>query len=220
MPVQRDFASSTNGNSTSITYGVTVANNPNRILLVALSYDAVFQTPTVAYNGASMTLLTNTQWGGGDTCNIYYLLNPDIGTYNVVVSMGSAMFTNVGVACYYNVQQRAPSYITATGASAAPSVTVNNLEETGLAVAGVQNYDQTASVNGANQSMVTEQNVAGQSRLLVAESDSGTTSEVLNYTLPSSSNWAITAVALLIPKRYQILNSAIRPAFFKPGLSR
>lgn len=40
---------------------------------------------TATWNGTSMTLAARTHWGGNHSVAIWYLRNPDIGTYNVAI---------------------------------------------------------------------------------------------------------------------------------------
>ncbi len=89
---------------TSLSVGITVANNANRIMVVVLSVHAT-TIASVQYAGVSMTAIdTNTV--GNLTTNTYYLVAPTTGTNNFTATIGSAsVFTCYAVYSLYNASQ-------------------------------------------------------------------------------------------------------------------
>lgn len=92
------------GGSSSFTASYTVGSGSNRLLVVAVAGDSSTDKITgVTFNGTSMTLANKVQ--GGRWLYLFYLLNPDSGTHNVVVSASSADFILAAAADYIGVAQ-------------------------------------------------------------------------------------------------------------------
>lgn len=81
-------AYSYNGNHNSTTFSHTCSGN-DRILFVCIQMGGLYVTG-VTYNGVTMTNLFNTPFGVTPKGFIlYYLMNPPVGTYNVVITLDS-----------------------------------------------------------------------------------------------------------------------------------
>ena len=105
-PIVFDVVSSAGVNATNtITWNHTVANQPNRMLLVSYNSEntgtASCEPSSVTYNGVAMTLagqvLANTPSPNWDCVGIYYLLNPAIGLHAVSITFTAAP-VNDGIA--------------------------------------------------------------------------------------------------------------------------
>lgn len=90
MAIAYDSFSSGKSNSTaSLTVSHTCSGS-DRILLVSTMCNGAFTTG-VTYNGTSMTLLLQDKdgGGGGSGTGVYYLINPDSGTHDIVASLST-----------------------------------------------------------------------------------------------------------------------------------
>ncbi|HEY1904131.1 MAG TPA: IPT/TIG domain-containing protein, partial [Terracidiphilus sp.] len=96
-----------NGGSTlSLTYPYTVGTSSNRLLLVNLVGDtSADDISSVAYAGASMTLVKKIQTPTGRWHYLYSLLSPASGTNNVVITAGSAHYLISEASSWFNVAQ-------------------------------------------------------------------------------------------------------------------
>jgi hypothetical protein len=115
---------------TSLTFSHTVAANANRLLVVGISYRASV-TPTatasgITYNGDAMTKARRDTNGDRKT-EIWYLVAPDTGTHDVVVTWTADPADQViGAASFYDVDPATPiaADAGATGNSTAPTLSV------------------------------------------------------------------------------------------------
>ncbi len=107
----------------TLTNHTITSGTSNRILIVLTSTSG--QTiPTVTYGGVSLTNFLSLGTGGNEiTCSIFYLLNPDEGTANVVIDVSGASIAIVALSIdYYDVDQSTPfgnsDSVSGTGTSA------------------------------------------------------------------------------------------------------
>lgn len=98
--------SSTNGaesTGTSISWSHTCTGS-NRALVVIVEYAAYHSTatPSVTYNGVSMTEIAYSDWPGSTvaSCTLFYLSNPASGTNTVTITFGSSI-PGSGIALSY-----------------------------------------------------------------------------------------------------------------------
>jgi Tfp pilus assembly protein FimT len=116
-----DSDTATAKNSSATSWSQTVANHPDRIIIVGIGSGS---NPTgVTYAGAPLTEIT--YYCGGDCTSLWYNVNPPTGTNTVAVS-GTAM-TGGGSSIYYGVSQSNPigNYQTGTSTTSSVSVSVN-----------------------------------------------------------------------------------------------
>jgi hypothetical protein len=109
----------------SVTASMTVASNNNRILVAALLVNATTDLgSTCSYNGVSMTKIgTQVPFSGNGTAVLFYLLNPPVGTYNLVAHVSSTVYLDLSGLNFYNLAQAAP---TASGGQSASSGNIVN----------------------------------------------------------------------------------------------
>ena len=114
----------------SLTWAHTV-NGSERLLVVGVSFNpgAGRNVSSVTYNGAAMTAAGN-RAGSNDEIAIYYLVNPDLGTNNVVVTFNTSVTEAVaGAISLTGVDQAAPigTFASNTTSSSNASVSVTGL---------------------------------------------------------------------------------------------
>jgi hypothetical protein len=100
----------TTTNSTSYTLSCTVGSNDNRLLVVGVMSlrGAADNVSGVTYNGVAMTKIATKASDADRRLYLYYLLAPDTGTHDIVVSYSAEFYsTAVGAISLYNVAQQA-----------------------------------------------------------------------------------------------------------------
>ena len=126
-----DTAAGANLSGSTITISLAIANNSNRMLIVGVGSEGLssidYGASGITYNGVAMTKIDSQGYDIAPSDNyqsLWYLLAPDVGTYNVVVS-----FTNLPVGAsaiaisLYNVAQQAPEASAKIRESADGSIT-------------------------------------------------------------------------------------------------
>ena len=109
MAILFDAASSASGTTavTSRTWAHTVGSGSNRLLLVGLALRSV-NVSSVTYAGTAMTLVGSKLNGTDVGTYLYHLINPPVGTANVVVTIPAANPLSTGATSWTGVHQTAP----------------------------------------------------------------------------------------------------------------
>lgn len=110
---------------TSLSAGITVASNSNRILIVVISAQASISS--VQYNGSGLTQIDSGS-SNGYQFYIGYILAPTTGAHNVTATIGSAANpTSYAIYSYYNVAQTGTidQHVTAIDTSEPATLTSN-----------------------------------------------------------------------------------------------
>ena len=99
--------------ATSTSFAVRVANNPDRLMLLACGYDGLSQsvstTTPPTYGGAAFTHIRRGNDGThGITTDTWYLVAPTVGTANLIVTMAGSTAFWCNARVLYNVSQLAP----------------------------------------------------------------------------------------------------------------
>lgn len=172
----------------------------DRLLRVTVShYDSSDPVTGITYNGVALTAVP-----GGATTNgqywitAYYLIAPDVGTYNIVVTVSGNVFDfGAGAISYNDVHQTVPlgTAVTATGTGTTPTVTVSSaadeLVDDGLVII----HGGTLSV-GAGQTQ--RWNAIATSGFIkyAGSTEVGAASTTMSWSNSSSQTWAIVAVPI------------------------
>jgi hypothetical protein len=164
-----------------------------------------FRTPagsvsaiTATFNSVSMTAVPSTL-GNTSTISavIFYLINPTIGTFNVVVSWTTAANYVLAATNIYNCNTAPVNGVNATGTSTASTVTVTSAP-THLVLDLIAAGNQTATLNtaGATSDYNTISTTTDITR--GAGSDNpGAASIVTSWTLGGSSGWVDSGCDLI-----------------------
>lgn len=94
---------STISSTNSKTVSVTVADNTDRLLAVGTSVRGAVTVTSATYNGDALTKIRHDQLGGDIRTELWYILNPDVGTANLVVNFSGTQNVGISGAVYYNV---------------------------------------------------------------------------------------------------------------------
>jgi len=120
LAVQVPTGSPVLGQTAATLEDFTVGNNNNRVLIVSVAGEEVDGVASVTFNDVVLTKAVDTTKDGfGDHVSIWYLLNPDVGTFDIEITgvndpnEPDNQAWEAGAASFYNVLQQAP--VTATG---------------------------------------------------------------------------------------------------------
>jgi hypothetical protein len=188
-------SSSSSTNTNTLTWAHTVASGTNRALFVELAIDGLGAPVTgVTYDGVAMTFVGRTS--GNHAVEIWSLVNPTVGTANVVVNFGGNTAVAAGATTFNGVDQTSPTgtYVGAWGNSMESSVDVSSA--TGDLVIDVQNWANNPAgyAVGTGQSpQWTETTVAQRG---TSTTEAGAASVTMSSTVSASSQWEIGAVSI------------------------
>ncbi len=115
VPMRDDWNGFFSDAGVSVTFPIITVNQPNRILLVGVGTKNNVAVASVTYNGDALTLYQIISANSDERLELWYRLAPDIGTFNVVVTLASAEKMSGGAIGYYNVNQDVPFRAVATG---------------------------------------------------------------------------------------------------------
>lgn len=105
--VKLDTKTTSNGSGTSVSFGITVANNPNRIVVVFLS--ALGTISNVQLDGVAMTAIDTVGVQGSlGGAGAWYTIAPSAAAHTVTATIGSAVSWTAAAYSYYNVNQSTP----------------------------------------------------------------------------------------------------------------
>jgi hypothetical protein len=82
----------------------TVGDHPYRILVVGVALRNAATVTSVAFNGTALTYAGAQQPGSDVRVEIWYLLSPDVGTYNISISCSTPGTYIMEASNYYNVE--------------------------------------------------------------------------------------------------------------------
>jgi len=104
--IAKDNSASEVGSGSTSTLSFTTGSESNRLLLVTAETVAGSMYTSITYDGDSLTqLATKTN---DVHVEMWYLLNPPSGTYNIVGTMNTADGNLIGATTFYNVNQSNP----------------------------------------------------------------------------------------------------------------
>src|SRR5271165_2472720 len=207
----------TQGNSTmtgagahTLTFAHTTANVANRVLLVGVSMNITAvpgaSVTGVTYNGTALSLVgAHNDTNATRRVEVWYLLAPTNGAFNVVVTVNLPSAGSVGVEAgattFTGVDQTVPlgSFVSADGAAGAnsqldvPSVINGMLLDT-LATDGTQTVAVSApQVQQWNQNSAANANPGVRG---VGSSRAGAPNVPISETFSGTSNWAQGAISI------------------------
>jgi hypothetical protein len=105
-----DASDSSNNTATK---SFTVGNHSHRLLLVSYSHYQGSVSPSgITYHGATLTKIKEQVGSNEERTSVWGLIDPDIGTYDVVVTGGGDWF-GLGILSLYNCSQTLPHNFTA-----------------------------------------------------------------------------------------------------------
>ncbi len=200
------FDSSSSGNNgaglSSIQWTHTTGSSPNRIMVVGVSIRAssTNYVSNITYESQNLTLLRTDINNNGIRSEIWYLLSPVSGTAQITVSLATGSSRAVGGSCTYaGVDQTSPidAQGGGTGSSNSPSqiIMVNTANDILLGNLAIRSSSSTVS-EGSSQTMRWDNTSTGNRGHGSDERPLAVGSQSMNWTLSSSADWAVSAIAL------------------------
>ena len=189
--------SSANPGVATFTVAHTTPAGNNRLMLVGISQKNRTIT-SVTYGGTAMTLVGENISSTNGRMHLYSLLNPTVGTANVVVTLSSNPDRGivVGVVTLNNVNQTTPlgTFSSASGTSLAANAIVSSA--VGETVVDVATYRTNAMTVNASQSQLYNINSGGEIKGGGMSTKPGAASVTMNWNAAASGDWAVGAVSV------------------------
>ena len=212
-----------NGVSTK-TWSHTVPSGNNRILIVGLSLRDKSRTVTsITYGGTALTKIGSSNVRMG--VELWRLVAPTVGTANIVANWSGSSDMVGWSGSFTNVNQTSPtgSIYKNNGSSTTPSVTVvsavGDLVIDTLSTKG----DANSTSLGAGQTLICSGalGTGGSDGRGASSSEAGAASVTMSWTLGSSKDWEIAAVALkaAAPAQADVATTVSGPASVAAGSS-
>ena len=199
MPAVDNVSSFASNGAGPFTWSHTCSGSDRLLRVTTSHFDSSDTISSITYNGVALTAVP-----GGSTNNgqyyvtAYYLIAPDTGTHDIVVTVTGSVFDfGAGAISYTDAHQTTPlgTAVTATGTSTTPSVTVSSaadeLVDDGLVII----HGGTLSV-GAGQTQ--RWNAIASSGFIkyAGSTEGGAASTTMSWSNSSSQTWAIVAVPI------------------------
>jgi hypothetical protein len=187
------------GGGTPLVFTHTTSSGSNKILIVSamLRNNVAGLITTATYNGHQLSLIREISQSSAERLKVWYMLEPPVGTYNVVIKYtGSHTGLDGAASTYAGVSQNRPySSSTATGASNSVTATVTVPSAPGELVVDALGYHNGGSIAPqTGQILRYKQSYPNQS---VGVSDNkGASSVTMSWTLQNPDTWAMIAVSL------------------------
>jgi hypothetical protein len=192
LNVQRDGESNSKtvgAGATSLTWSHTVNSQTNSCLFVIVKLTSNTTISTVTFNGDAMTAVGTVTQSTNLRVSIYRRVAPDVGTFNVVVTLAASDEFEASALNTYNVDQATPTGGTSTASgsgvtssSIAKSSAVGELVLDGIAV-GV--YPITV---GAGQTEVDNESLTAVE--VGASTEPGAATTTMSWSWSTASNYA------------------------------
>lgn len=208
-----DSVSSKNsGANTSLTLPISgdtwthTVSGDNRILIVGVSINQSNQKESVSsitFNGRGLTSIGAAVRNNDLQTELWYLLAPETGTYNILVTLTRAARFVAGAISLNGVDQNTPlgTFAGTSGNGNTPSVTVSS-EEGGLVVDmmgfATSSYTATAGAGQTQQwAEVTTNGTASNNVRGYSSTEAGAASVTMSWTISTGTKWAISAVPVI-----------------------
>ena len=199
MPAVDSVSSFASNGAGPFTWAHTCSGSDRLLRVTTSHFDSSDTISSITYNGVALTAVP-----GGSTNNgqyyvtAYYLIAPDTGTHDIVVTVSGSVFDfGAGAISYTDAHQTTPlgTAVTATGTSTTPSVTVSSaadeLVDDGLVII----HGGTLSV-GAGQTQRWNAIASSGYIKYAGSTEGGAASTTMSWSNSSSQTWAIVAVPI------------------------
>jgi len=192
--------STSTGSTTGSTLNIShTTSGSNRLMLVGVSIGEDFppSVSSITYDGSKLTSEGFVVSSDGGTVEIFSLVAPSVGTFDVIVTLSGAGDANVGVMTFTDVDQTTPlgTFASASGDDTNGTVAVSSAaDELVFGVVTVNALDQNL-VPGAGQ---TEQwdLFTGVESNGGASTEAGAASVDMSWTWTDSTGWAIGGISI------------------------
>lgn len=137
MAVTLDATSQGNGLSgTTLTFSHVIGSGTGRLLLVVTGGRSAANVSGVTYNGVALTEIGRRDDGSTEE-SIWYLVDPDTGTHDIVVTKASGIDCDAGGISFFGASVDIGSFTTNAGFSTSQSQAITTNHDSGFVVAVV-----------------------------------------------------------------------------------
>jgi len=188
-----------NAMTTVLTTSYTQATGSNLVLVVKVGTEGDVAHNSVTFDGVGLTKQIELGAVGRRT-SIWTLINPNVTTANIVVTLGSAADVGMIATSWQDVHQTTPVPGTdsASGTSTTPSVTVPSAAGE-LVIDAVNNGNDAADPTvGAGQTEIADVEVIGDFRFHASQQAGAAPNVVMDWTI-TSTEWVSCGISLQPP---------------------
>lgn len=201
MAITQVGSTTTDTGSVDISGSYTQASGDNLILVACITAESIFSANIISasFNGVALTKLVEDNNTGADfmECAIWYLVDPDVGTYTFSVNVqGPTGQSGVVLTSWSGVNQSVPfsDSNSATGTSSSPSVSVNSAVGE-LVIDNMQmDGDSAVPIVGSGQTVIANWEPGGDYNNGVSK-ENGAASVTMSWTIVND-QWIICAGSL------------------------
>lgn len=190
--------------SASSSYGITIGNNSNRILIVITADNSGGTISAVSAGGNAMTNI-NSYAGSGGYIKTWFLANPPTGSVTITITGAALMGSSAR--SFYNASQSAPTQFSNGNTTSAPPLNLGTLTATNqcsaILVFGVSANMSSSSFTGSVDAS-TQNNVFTNNGSQYTGSAWGGVKFANTVSTPTvnfasgSGTWAVSGVAMVI----------------------
>ena len=204
-----DATSSGSGNNLtsgqSVTVSHVVADQPNRVLLVWVFYNAssAAESGTQTFNGDALTLAKSAVFSGTFIGSLYYLINPDVGTHDIVKTLvfdptGPTFDMVVIAMSLYTANQSAPvrASFSSTGTGTSIAKTEIDSATNEIMVMGSSCHANTTDTKEAAETLIATVLNAGNDMRGTASYKAGSAAGTMTHTLGASNAWVMVGASV------------------------
>ena len=189
------------------TFSHTVADYGDRVLVVASAARGGVTISSVTFNGDALTKAVDTQLGGDERTEIWYILDPDVGTHDVVVTYSATQTLGVVASSYYNVASVGGTDENTDSAVTSSSTTLTNDGGAGIIdVIGFQSGYYSSPSSSSGFSRIEDDNNANMG-IAVGHKLSADENQTSTWTF--SSNYITHSSVVLVPEKRLLSTSSI-----------
>jgi hypothetical protein len=168
----------------------------NRLLVVSVSATWTGVTG-VTYNGVALTAAETRQYSGFGSF-VYYIVAPDTGTHDVVVSMAGSVDIIATASGFTGINQSTPiaGAVTAEGTSATPSITVSSATGDFVLDCVGYNIDGASSITATGGQTQIANTTQGSYCGHAVSTKAGAASVTNSWTINITREWAVVGLSI------------------------
>ena len=201
---------SSGSGSTTLSWSHTIGSGNNRILVVgAVCEDSVPADQiisSVKFNGVNMTAVPGSTKSRGNSSSTlradsYYMLNPPVGTYTVLITYnGTVSYRAGGAISLKNVKQQAPETVATNSISSATSISTNiTVPNSGAWIVDVVGHSNSGAFTSSTSTERWDKNSGYHTGAGATKTVTSPGSNTMSWTYSGSSGTMVHSLAAFAP---------------------
>lgn len=189
------------GNNNTFAAAMAVANQLNRLMVASISIQdsnhAVMPVITLKWGTQNFTKIRHDEPVDNVRSELWYLLNPDVGTKDLLIGCNGSTWKGVVLHSYYNVAQSGQPNANggATGDSSAPAASLTVAAANSLIVDAISSEDARIALGSNQTSVGIEQGQSFENVSASRKMDQDAGSKSMSATLNSAQPWAMSVAS-------------------------